>query len=246
MRKYLWQIAIGIQLIILSSLLYYLHFKLFHDSHHIFIYLLGDIAFLPIDVLLITLILHNILTIREKRIKMQKLNMVIGTFFSEVGTRLIHLFAEHDATIEQIKNKLIPTAEWTAKDFDELLKIVEKHKFDTEIAGAKLDELRAYVLGKRDFLLGLLANPNLLEHDRFTDVLWAVFHLAEELAHRRSVLNLSQTDYVHLKGDMNRAYSRMAAEWVEYNKHLKDSYPYLFSLSVRTNPFNPSAKIEVT
>jgi len=31
-------------------------------------------------------------------------------------------------------------------------------------------------------LLGLLGNPNLLEHDSFTDLLWAVFHLMEELS----------------------------------------------------------------
>jgi hypothetical protein len=27
--------------------------------------------------------------------------------------------------------------------------------------------------------------------------------------------------------------------------HLKNKYPYLFSLAVRTNPFNPEASIEV-
>jgi hypothetical protein len=29
-------------------------------------------------------------------------------------------------------------------------------------------------------------------------------------------------------------------------KHLKNSYPYLFSLAVRTNPFDPNAKAEIT
>jgi hypothetical protein len=28
-------------------------------------------------------------------------------------------------------------------------------------------------------------------------------------------------------------------------EHLKNDYPYLFSLAVRTNPFNPNATVEV-
>jgi hypothetical protein len=29
-------------------------------------------------------------------------------------------------------------------------------------------------------------------------------------------------------------------------QHLKTDYPYLFSLAVRTNPFDPDAKVEVS
>jgi hypothetical protein len=34
-------------------------------------------------------------------------------------------------------------------------------------------------------------------------------------------------------------------EWVEYMKHLKNEYPYLFSFAMRTNPFDDKATIEV-
>jgi hypothetical protein len=30
-------------------------------------------------------------------------------------------------------------------------------------------------------------------------------------------------------------------EWLSYMHHLRKTYPYLFSLSMRTNPFNPDA-----
>ena len=29
-------------------------------------------------------------------------------------------------------------------------------------------------------------------------------------------------------------------------EHLKTDYPYLFALAVRTNPFDPDARVEVT
>ena len=46
---------------------------------------------------------------------------------------------------------------------------------------------------------------------------------------------------LHLKGDIRRAHSSLIVEWVRYMKHLKNRYPYLFSLAVRTNPFDSEA-----
>ena len=56
-----WKIYLGYSLIVSSIILYTLHFTIFHDPHHIFIYMLGDIAFVPIEVLLVTLIIHQLL-----------------------------------------------------------------------------------------------------------------------------------------------------------------------------------------
>jgi hypothetical protein len=97
-----WKFYFSLGLIGLSGLLYFLHFSIFQDAHHIFIYLLGDIAFVPIDILLVTLILHGILTRREKFSMLKKLNMVIGAFYSEVGTHLLTYFAKFDPESEKI------------------------------------------------------------------------------------------------------------------------------------------------
>jgi len=32
-------------------------------------------------------------------------------------------------------------------------------------------------------------------------------------------------------------------EWLDYMKYLKKNYPYLFSLAVRTNPFDRNASV---
>jgi hypothetical protein len=72
-----------------------------------------------------------------------------------------------------------------------------------------------------------------------------VFHLADELSHRKTVQHLPDSDYKHLAGDIKRAYRLLLREWVSYMEHLKNDYPYLFSLAVRTNPLNPDASPEV-
>jgi hypothetical protein len=45
--------------------------------------------------------------------------------------------------------------------------------------------------------------------------------------------------------DIRRAYHLLLREWLGYMAHLHADYPYLFSLAVRTNPFNPAADVQL-
>lgn len=245
MKRVGWQAWFAVALVALSAVLYLVHFGVFRDPHHIFIYLLGDIAFVPLEVLLVTLIIHRLLAEREKRSLLHKLNMVIGTFFREMGTELLARLVERDANCERIGRELRVEAGWTDEAFREAALRLQQHKPDIDPRRGHLDELTQFLQEKRGFLLGLLQNPNLLEHDSFSDLLWAVFHLADELAHRRDLSDLSDTDCAHLGGDMARVHRHLVAQWVGYMKHLKHDYPFLFSLALRTNPFDPEAKVEV-
>ncbi|MFZ0033485.1 MAG: hypothetical protein WAK60_00675 [Sedimentisphaerales bacterium] len=239
------QILFGVVLVSLSVFFYVLHYIIFRDAHQIFLYLLSDIAFVFIEVLLVTLIIRQLLSAREKRAMLKKLNMVIGAFFSEAGISLLKYFWAFDAEAESLGKHLIVDSEWSEEHFNKIRAILQHRDSKIYVHKGKLEEMRSFLINKRSFLLGLLENPNLLEHDEFTELLWAVFHLAEELSHRESVRNLPETDYEHLAGDIKRAYGLLVREWLSYMEHLKGNYPYLFSLAVRTNPFNPQASVEV-
>ena len=56
---------------------------------------------------------------------------------------------------------------------------------------------------------------------------------------------LPESDYEHLKLDTERVYNLLIYEWLQYMEHLMNNYPYLFSLALRTNPFDPDAKVEI-
>jgi hypothetical protein len=245
MKRLNWPIILGLSLIALSALFYLVHYAIFKDAHHIFIYMVGDIAFVPIEVLLVTLIIHRLLSVREKRSMLKKLNMVIGAFFSEVGTRLLKSFYDFDTQADSIRQDLIVKKEWSTKEFSRALKHLKNYDYIVNSKRGDLGDLKKFLIGKRDFLLGLLENPNLLEHESFTELLWAVFHLTEELACREDVQRLIDTDYDHISGDIKRAYVLLISEWLTYMKHLQTAYPYLFSLAIRTNPFDPDASPEV-
>ncbi|NOZ69728.1 MAG: hypothetical protein GXP46_10910 [Deferribacteres bacterium] len=237
MKRVGWQVILGAALVSLSAVLYYLHYTIFRDAHHIFIYLLGDIAFVPIEVLLVTLIIHRLLHYRERRLLMQKLNMVIGAFFSEVGTGLLESLSSFDSGSLKNNKYFLVDGDWTAKDFTAAVRFAENLDPSVDTRKGNLTDLRDLLEEKKAFMLRLLENQSLLEHDSFTELLWAVFHLSEELTARPDLSALPEKDYEHLAGDINRAYRHLTSEWLKYMRHLKNDYPYLFSLAVRVNPF---------
>ena len=246
MKRVSWQLVLGIALVVLSALLYTFHYTLFHDKHHIFIYLVGDVAFVPIEVLLVTLILHKLLTSREKKVKLQKLNMVVGAFFSEVGNHMLVGFSDQDPDLDDIRKDLIMTGDWTDKKFEDAWRKLRTYTYRVDMSRVSLENLRTYLTGKRDFLLRLLENPLLLENESFTGLLRAVFHLTEELESRGDFRTLPETDIDHLGGDIHRAYYNLVMQWLHYMKYLKKTHPYLFSLAMRTNPFDRSSTPVVT
>ena len=241
MKRLDWKITLGIGLVALSAAVYVIHYLIFRDPHHIFIYLIGDIAFVFFEVLLVTLIIHQLLSQREKRNRLEKLNMVIGAFFSEVGTELLTYFSDFDPKLNEIRNELVVTKDWSEEEFQKISKRLKNYDYGVNIQKVGLKDLSTFLVRKRDFLLRLLENPNLLEHEEFTELLRAVFHLTEELGNREDIETLPETDYEHLAGDIKRVYVQLVHQWLDYMKHLKDNYPYLFSLAMRTNPFDMEA-----
>lgn len=253
LRKYMnnWRVRLGIILIILAAILYTSNVFLFGDLRDTLFYLDIELAFIPIEALIIVLVLEWIISEREKSNLLHKMNMVIGSFFSEVGTELLAGISDFDSKTEKIRKKLIMTDSWTKEDFLEASKRIKNYNYQVYIGKDNpdsihyLQELKIFLVNKREFMLRLLANPNLLEHDTFTDLLWAVFHLTEELENRVDLTDLPKADYKHLAGDTERAYGLLVYEWLQYMEHLMEDYPYLFSLAIRTNPFNPDVPMEI-
>ena len=66
------------------------------------------------------------------------------------------------------------------------------------------------------------------------------------MAQRTDLHLLTISDTRHLASDVQRGYVLLIKEWLAYMSHLKTRYPYLFSLALRTNPFDPFATPEIT
>lgn len=238
-----WETKLGITLICSTALIYGLKFFIIGDEggSNTLTYIFNALGFLPVNVLFVTLIINQLLAVRSKREKLQKMNMVIGIFFSEVGSTLLKHFSDADPHLDEIRGDLLIRDSWTDSEFDQIREELQGTEHTIMIQRIDLGDLRNFLIRHRDFLLRLLENPVLLEHATFTEALRAVFHLSEELESRDDIASLPEQDIAHLTIDIRRVYDQLTPEWVEYMRYLKSHYPYLFSLAMRKNPFDEHA-----
>lgn len=245
MKRLGWKSNLTIVLILISAFFYALNYIIYRDTFFMFRLLTLQLGYLPISVILITLILNQLIAKRQRQERLSKLNMIIGAFFSEVGTSLTKYFADFDPCREEIARETMIASNWTERDFSSASAYARQYECQIDVPESNLDELKQFLLNKRNFLLKMLENPNLLEHETFTDLLWAMFHLTEELEYRDDLSQLPDTDYAHIADDMRRAYRLLTVERLAYFNYLRNEYPYLFSLAIRTNPLDPNASVVV-
>lgn len=223
-------------LVSVSMALYGIDYFLLGSAKELTTGFLGNLAFLPVYIIIVTLLIERVMKERERQAVLRKLNMVIGVFFSEVGNRLLRELSAYVVSCDDLKRHLLIDGAWKEQEFSQALEYVRKRDITIESSHCEKMGLKKFIVEKRGFLVSLLENQNLLEHEEFTDLLWAVFHLAEELEARDSFENMPQSDIDHINGDIKRVYGHLSREWVMYMQHLKNDYPYLFSLAVRLNP----------
>ncbi len=203
--------------------------------------MLGDLVFVFIEVLLVTLIIHTLLDEREKQYKFKKMNSLIGAFFSEIGNDILSKISCADVQLNIIQSNLAVYDEWNAQNFIEVGKKFKSYDYKIDYNKIDFEGMNNFLYQKMDFLVGLLESPFVIEHENVTDMIHAVYHLTQELNYREDFKNLPKSDYEHLAKDIERAYSLLVYQWIEYMGNLKEEYPYIFSLYMRTNPFSPSA-----
>lgn len=183
---------------------------------------------------------------REKKSRLRKVNMIVGVFFSQIGTKLLTFFSDHDPHLDSIRKDLIVESEWSESDFAVRSRRLSKYSYGINIREVDLEGLRGFLDGNVNALFRLLENQNLFEHESFADLVRAILHVKEKLACRGDLGQLPDTDLRHISEDITRAYSLLVLQWLDYMRHLKDNYPFLFSLAMRTNPFDQNASPFVT
>jgi hypothetical protein len=240
-----WKLLLAAGLALASGLLYAAFFAIHPDRGLVADWFLGSLAFVPFQVLIVTLIVDGLLGRREQQARLKKLNIVIGVFFSEVGMELLGACLSLERRAAELSVELAHASSWSPDRLGAEAARYRSWETSAEPRVEPLERLRELLLARRGVLTSLMTNPSVLEHEHFTDLLWAVFHLAEELGERGEIRSLPATDLNHLAGDVQRVFPILIGEWLSYLRHLQEDYPYLYSLAGRTNPFDPHARVEV-
>jgi len=245
MQRIRWTVLLALGLLTTSMVIYSIHYMVFGDLGFLTRRGFANLAFVPIQGLVVTLIIAELMVIMTRGARMQKTNMVIGVFFSELGTDLLRALYISDPQAMTLRETFEAAGDLNAKEVMSLFKKIDDYPFRINVDRPALNDLRQILTPRRDFMVRLLENPSLLENENFTDLLWAIFHLTEELDARTDLTQVPESDFEHLKGDISRSYGHLFREWLKYMRHLHDNYPFLYSFSMRTSPIEPESQVEV-
>ena len=106
MKEVKWPLFLAAALVLASVAVYCLQILFFHRTEDTLFYLFQDLAFLPVNALLVVVILDRLLKWHEKQSMLKKMNIVIGVFFSEMGIRLLAMFSSFDKAGQEIRKDL--------------------------------------------------------------------------------------------------------------------------------------------
>lgn len=245
-----WKAKFSILMVILIIVIYGSNYLVLGDAEHIISYIWTHLGFIPVDILIVAFLLDEIIERKEKEAMLEKLDMLMSTFFSEVGNDLIsqlssvNKYKANTETLKSIKN-------WNDSDYESKLNELKESSIDfqAELSPEErkefLENLRNFLVSKREFIINMINNPNLLEKEEFTALVNAILHLDEELEHRTDMALVNDSDFGHLNGDMQRVYGKLIHEWIYYLRYLNKHYPYMIALIIRTNPFDEDAEVYV-
>ena len=121
---------------------------------------LAQLGFLPISVLLVTIIISQLLSQRARAAKLRKLNMVIGAFFSEVGTELLIIFSGYDLKLAELRRKIITVGSWLRSgDFTGFQQRLGSFGFKLSVREGNLENLRDFLKAKGIFSCACSKTP---------------------------------------------------------------------------------------
>ena len=93
---------------------------------------------------------------QEKESRLKKTNVVLGTFFSEIGLQLLALFTGFDSQIDVVSKTLKVEGDWSKKEFSVAKRTLQSHSFKVDSQQGNLESLYRFLDKTGDRMLRLL------------------------------------------------------------------------------------------
>lgn len=229
----------------ISIILYMIHFFIFGDAKETLSVVLLTLAYSPVGIFYDIVILNKILEQREKAKMTNRTNIIIGSFYHEIGNDLIKVISKGDNTIKTLRDINKIDKNWKVENFIKLREAVLNYKCDINIKNIDLIKLKNLLSQKEEFILNLIMNNTLAEYEEFNNMLLETLHLRDEMELRNFELSDQCLNLGHLNVDICRTYIELITQWVNYMKHLKIVYPSLFIKALIESPFNMKSKEDI-
>lgn len=220
-----------------SLAMYLLHYLIFRDFHHIAIFFLHDVAFVPLEALLVTLVFDRQLERTHAAETHDKLGMIESVFFSESGCDLLLYLHSCDLDPAYLGSRLRLTTQWTARDFREAKKALKDYAFALDAACIDFYGLHYHLSTRHSFFLKVIENPALMEYEDFTQLMLKIYLLWEELEGRSMLTDLPDADRAELTALVSEIYRLLTDEWLDNAQNIQTHQPIRLKKIVNTNPF---------
>ena len=156
-KRLSWKVKFSIVMVLLIIIIYGSNYLVLGDAEHIISYVWTHLGFIPVDILLVAFLLDEIIEKKEKEAMLEKLDMLMSTFFSEVGNDLISQLSsvnKYTANTENLKS----IKDWDDKDFDAKLAELKSASIDFQ-ADVPKEEREEFLENLRVFLASSDSSP---------------------------------------------------------------------------------------
>lgn len=228
MKKIRYYFVISFILIALSSIMFFIHYLIFGQALNTAYYSLMNLCFIPINSLVVTIMLEKLIDYRAKKDRIEKINMLVGIFFTEVGGKLMHFIIDAD---KDAKNYII-----NFEDLNKIKKSLYEYDYKVDMNYIDLCTIKNILVEHSNLFVTLISNESILQHQIFTDLLMSVIHLRDEIIFMEKDNEL-EPNINHLENDVIRVYKNISIQWISYLEYLQKSYPFLYNNAIRVNPF---------
>ncbi|MGL4991966.1 MAG: hypothetical protein ACRC57_12535 [Sarcina sp.] len=230
-KKYLPIVAITI-------CFYAIYYLVLHNKDDIITSIMDNLISVPFNVLVTGILFDYILNRKTRKIEEEKIDMVIGIFYTEVGNDLLKMMVKADECIEMVRDDLLVTYDWNEENYENAIKTLDEMDYCVDIDKIDVNEMKLFLDKSTPLIIDLLSGNVLKNKIDFTEIVVSVFHLRCECNERMSGSELEQYEKEHLIDDIEVAYKLLAKKWYQYMYILQNEHPQLFVKALINSPFD--------
>lgn len=220
-----------------SALLYAIHYLIFRDLHHLAIFGLHELAFVPLEVILVTLGLDQLVEKTHREEARSKVSIIETLYFNESGGTMLRYLTSFDPDAARLRELLQVTEDWRSSDFRQAIRQLKSYPFLLDLDRIDFFGLHYHLSQRHEYYRSMLENPALTQSEAFTEMIMKIYLLWEELDGRTNLYQLPEKDRSYLAELLHEIYRELTEYWLDnvYNHSIHNRFR--LHRAVESNPF---------
>lgn len=220
-----------------SALLYAIHYLIFRDLHHLAIFGLHELAFVPLEVILVTLGLDQLVEKTHREEARSKVSIIETLYFNESGGTMLRYLTSFDPDAARLRELLQVTKDWHSSDFRQAIRQLKSYPFLLDLDRIDFFGLHYHLSQRHEYYRSMLENPALTQSEAFTEMIMKIYLLWEELDGRTNLYQLPEKDRNYLAELLHEIYRELTEYWLDnvYNHSIHNRFR--LHRAIESNPF---------